>query len=98
LRRSYSEIGTEALILTQRVARAGPIRRGASLELALNRLAADQYDQIIRTDSNRLQDTTIAGTGSKRWRLRLNIAALPGAICRGVPIERWPWRAYYTCV
>jgi hypothetical protein len=39
---------------------------GASLELALNRLAADQYDQIIRTDSNRLQDTTIAGTGSKR--------------------------------
>jgi hypothetical protein len=66
LRRSYSEIGTEALTLMRRVARAGPIRRGASLEMAPNRLAADQYDQIIRIDSNRLQDTTIAGTGSKR--------------------------------
>jgi hypothetical protein len=66
LRRSYSEIGTEAMTLTRRAARAGLIRRGASLELGLNRLAADQYDQIIRIDSNRLQDTTIAGTGSKR--------------------------------
>jgi hypothetical protein len=66
LRRSYSEIGTEAMTLTRRVAWAGLIRRGVSLELALNRLAVDQYDQIMRTDSNRLQDTTIAGTGSKR--------------------------------
>jgi hypothetical protein len=52
--------------LSRRVALAGVIRREASLELALDRLAADQYDQIIRTDSSRLQDTTIAGTGSKR--------------------------------
>ena len=39
--------------------------------------ANGQYDQIIRIDSNRLPETMIAGTGSKRWMLRLNMAALP---------------------
>jgi len=67
LRSSYSEIGVEALTLGAQGCAGRPDSTwGASLEMALNRLAADQYDQIIRTDSNRLQDTTIAGTGSKR--------------------------------
>jgi hypothetical protein len=49
------------------------VKRG----IAIYGSANGQYDQIIRIDSNRLPETMIAGTGSKRWMLRLNMAALP---------------------
>ena len=49
------------------------VKRGAAIYGSAN----GQYDQIIRIDSNRLPETMIAGTGSKRWMLRLNMAATP---------------------
>jgi hypothetical protein len=49
----------------------------------MERRRVGQYDQIRITESNKLPNTTIVGTGSKRCTLRLNMAAaLPKAICQ----------------
>ena len=56
---------------------ADSLQRDVKRGTAIYGSANGQYDQIIRIDSNRLPETMIAGTGSKRWMLRLNMAATP---------------------